>query len=110
MAKNSNANRLPGRVSGNLQIMGEQIKLARRRRGLSIAAIAERAQCSELTVIRVERGTPTVSIGIYARILYGLGLDGDILLLAKDDPAGNAITNFRLIHKHEKKKDEDVFD
>ena len=110
MAKNSDAIRLPRRVSRNLEIMGEQIKLARKRRGLSIAKIAERAQCSELTVIRAERGTPTVSIGIYARILYGLGLDEDILLLAKADPAGNAIVNIRLMHKHEKQTKEDVFD
>lgn len=105
------ANNLPRKVISNLEIVGEQIKLARKRRGLSIAAIAQRAQCSELTVIRVEKGTPTVSIGIYARILYGLGLDEDLLLIARDDVAGNTLVNARLLRKNQKEEpDYDVFD
>ena len=111
MAKHSLATNLPRRVAANLEIMGEQIRLARKRRGISIATIAERAQCSELTVIRAERGVPTVSIGAYARILYGLGLDEDLLLIAKDDPAGNSLINARLLRKNQKDDMEyDVFD
>lgn len=97
-------------VSRNLEIMGEQIKLARKRRKISLSAMAERAQCSELTIIRAERGTPTVSIGVYARILYGLGLDQDLLLLAKSDPAGNAMVNAQLLRKNRKEQEYDVFD
>lgn len=53
----------------------------------------------------------TVSIGIYARILYALGLDGDILLIARDDIAGNMLQNARLLKKNEKDKTAyDVFD
>lgn len=48
-----------------MQIVGEQIKLARLRRNLSVAQVAERATCSPLTVSRIEKGTPTVAIGIY---------------------------------------------
>ena len=64
-----------------MQIVGEQIRLARLRRNLSIAQIAERATCSPLTVSRIEKGAPTVAIGIYLRVLYALQLDDDILLL-----------------------------
>lgn len=111
MAKHSLATNLPRRVAASLEIMGEQIRLARKRRGISIATIAERAQCSELTVIRAERGVPTVSIGAYARILYGLGLDEDLLLIAKDDPAGNTLINARLLRKNQKEdSDYDIFD
>lgn len=110
MSKKSEALRLPRKVSRNLETVGEQIKLARKRRGLSIATMCQRAQCSELTLMRVEKGVPTVSIGIYARILYGLGLDDDILLLAQEDRAGNAIINSRLLNKNEKHTDENVFD
>lgn len=39
-----------------------------------------------------------------------LGLDEDILLLAKADPEGNAIVNIRLMHIHEKQSKEDIFD
>lgn len=83
--------------------MGEQIKLARKRRTLSLAVIAERAQCTQLTLMRVEKGSPTVSIGIYARVLYALGLDESILLLARDDKAGEALVNTKLIRKNQKK-------
>ena len=98
-------------MKSHLEEMGEHIKLARKRRSLSIASIAERAQCSELTVIRVERGTPTVSIGIYARVLYALGLGDDILLVAKDDIPGNTLANARLLGGEKQVKDDlDVFD
>ena len=79
-----------------LRKMGEQIRLARLRRDLSIAQIAERAMCSELTVMRVERGTPTVAIGIYVRILFALGLDESILFLAKDDEIGRTLQDLDL--------------
>ena len=58
MSKSTMANNLPRKAEQNLRIVGEQIRLARLRRDLSIAQIAERASCSELTVMRVERGTP----------------------------------------------------
>ena len=67
-----------------MQIVGEQIKLARLHHNLSVAQIAERATCSPLTVSRIEKGAPTVSVGIYLRVLYALQLEDDILLLAKD--------------------------
>ena len=85
MAKSTMGTKLPRKLEQKMQIVGEQIRLARLRRNLSIAQIAERATCSSLTVSRIEKGTPTVAIGIYLRVLYALQLDDDILLLAKED-------------------------
>ena len=79
-----------------MQIVGEQIRLARLRRNLSIAQISERATCSTLTVARIEKGISTVAIGIYLRVLYALQLDDDILWLAKEDALGNALQNINL--------------
>jgi transcriptional regulator with XRE-family HTH domain len=79
-----------------MQIVGEQIKLARLRRNLSIVQIAERAMVSVLTVSRVEKGLPTVAIGIFLRVLYALQLDDDILGLAKDDLMGKALQDMGL--------------
>ena len=79
-----------------MRIVGEQIRLARLRRNLSIAQIAERATCSPLTASRIERGAPTVSIGIYLRVLYALQLDDDILLLAKEDAMGKVLQDLGL--------------
>ena len=111
MSKNTRAKTLPRKVQNNLTIMGQQIKLARKRRKLSLACMAERTQCSELTLMRAERGEPSVSIGIYARILYGLGLDEDLLLIARKDEAGNALVNSRIIRRNDHNDDDyDVFD
>ena len=96
MAKATMANKLPRRAEKNLQLVGEQIRLARLRRDLSIAQIAERASCNELTVMRVERGLPTVAIGIYVRILFALGLDESILYIAKDDEVGRTLQDLNL--------------
>jgi transcriptional regulator with XRE-family HTH domain len=99
MSKATIANNLPRRAAQNLQIVGEQIRLARLRRDLSIAQIAERAMCSELTVMRVEKGTPTVSMGIYLRVLFALGLDESILYLAKEDEIGRTLQDLDLKHR-----------
>ena len=79
-----------------MQVVGEQIRLARLRRNLSVAQVAERATCSPLTVSRIEKGVPTVAIGIYLRVLYALQLDEDILYLAKDDELGRTLQDMNL--------------
>ena len=89
-----------------MEIMGEQIKLARLRRNLSIAQVAERATYSPLTINRIEKGSPTVSIGIYARVLYALQLDDDFLLLAKDDTLGHTLQDLSLKHRQRASKKE----
>lgn len=88
--------KLPRKLEQKMQIVGEQIRLARLRRNFSIAQIAERATCSPLTVSRIEKGAPTVAIGIYLRVLYALQLDDDILLLAKEDVIGKALQDLSL--------------
>ncbi len=104
MTKATRGTKLPRKLEQRMQIVGEQIRLARLRRNLSIAQIAERATCSELTVMRVEKGTPTVAIGIYLRILYALQLDEDILHLAKDDSLGRTLQDMGLKHRERASK------
>ena len=96
--------RLPRKLEKTMTIMGEQIKLARLRRNLSIAQIAERATCSPLTDNRIEKGSPTVSLGIYARVLYALQLDDDLLLLAKEDTLGRTLQDLGLKHRQRASK------
>ena len=75
--------KLPRKLEQKMLIVGEQIRLARLRRNLSIAQVAERATCSPLTVSRIEKGVPTVAIGIYLRVLYVFQLDDDIFFSQK---------------------------
>ncbi len=96
MTKNTMGTKLPRKLEQKMQVVGEQIRLARLRRNLSIAQIAERATCSPLTISRIEKGASTVSIGIYLRVLYALQLDDDILLLAKEDILGRTLQDINL--------------
>ena len=96
MAKNTMGTKLPRKLEDKMKLMGEQIKLARLRRNLSIAQVADRATCSPLTVNRIEKGSPTVSIGIYARVLYALQLDDDLLLIAQEDKQGRLLQDLQL--------------
>lgn len=99
MAKSTMGTRLPRKLEEKMKIVGEQIKLARLRRNLSVAQVAERATCSPLTVARIEKGTPTVAIGIYLRVLYALQLEDDILLIAQQDALGRQLQDLALTNR-----------
>ena len=96
MSKTTVGTKLPRKLEDKMKVVGEQIRLARLRRDLSIAQVAERATCSPVTISRVEKGAPTVAIGIYLRVLYALQLDDDILLLAQKDEIGRGLQDLRL--------------
>lgn len=99
MGKNTFGKMMPRALSQILELMGEQIKLARKRRHLSMQDIADRATVTRLTISRVEHGDPTVSMGIYARVLYALNLEKDITLLAADDTLGRQLQDSELLRK-----------
>ena len=83
--------------AGDFRTAGEQIKLARLRRHLSAELVAERAGVSRATVWNVERGNPSVAIGIYAAVLHALNnMDKDLLLVAKDDELGRKLQDLEL--------------
>ena len=85
------------KTSEILEQMGEQIKLARLRRRLSTELVAERAGISRATLWNVEKGSPSVAIGIYATVLHALGnMDNDFLLVAKDDEFGRTLQDLEL--------------
>ena len=106
MTKSTMGTKLPRKLEQKMQIVGEQIKLARLRRNLSVTQVAERATCSPLTVSRIEKGAPTVAIGIYLRVLYALQLDDDILSLAKDDELGRVLQDMNLPQRERASKKE----
>jgi transcriptional regulator with XRE-family HTH domain len=79
--------------------LGENIKLARLRRKLSSAQVAERADISRTTLVSIEKGYEGVSIGFYMSVLSVLGLEKDLLLVAKDDQLGRKLQDANLITK-----------
>ena len=60
---------LPLPVRRSLRKLGEDLALARRRRRISTASMAERIQISVATLRRLERGDPSVAIGTVAQAL-----------------------------------------
>lgn len=80
-----------------LKIVGEQIKLARLRRKISLNLVAERAGVSKATVCNIENGSSSVAIGGYAAVLHALnGMDKDLLLIAKDDDLGRKLQDLNI--------------
>lgn len=87
---------LPG-TQAILETMGYQIKMARLRRKLSAELVAERAGISRATLWAAEKGSPSVSVGIYAAVLHSMnGMDKDLLLVAKDDELGRKLQDLDL--------------
>ena len=81
-----------------LRKLGADIHDARRRRGLPMAVVAERAFTSRSTLQRIEAGEAHVSIGIYAAVLQALGLLEDLSELAdiSRDSVGQALASAAL--------------
>ena len=80
-----------------LQELGENIKLARKRRRLTTIQVSERARIDRTTLYQIEKGTPSVSIGAYFNVLRVLGLQDDFLKLAADDKQGREIQDLELL-------------
>ena len=76
--------------------LGAQIKLARLRRRLSAALVAERAGISRATLWQIEKGASSVTVGAYFMALFALGLESDLLLVAKDDTLGRKLQDLAL--------------
>lgn len=93
-----------------LEQMGEQIKIARLRRKLSTELVAERAGICRATLWSIEKGSPSVSIGMYAAVLHALnGMDKDLLLVAKDDEFGRKLQDLGLVTRKRAPKDRGEF-
>jgi transcriptional regulator with XRE-family HTH domain len=80
-----------------LEQLGENIKLARKRRKLTAIQVAERAGIARNTLYLIEKGTPSVSMGALFNVLRVLGLHEDFLKLASDDDLGRKLQDLNLL-------------
>ncbi len=81
-----------------LEEVGENLKLARLRRKITTTMLAERAGISRATLRKVENGESSVTMAMYANVLFCLGLEKDLLHLAGDDPLGRRLQDAELTH------------
>jgi transcriptional regulator with XRE-family HTH domain len=79
--------------------LGENIKLARLRRKLSMEQVGERANLGRTTLWAIEKGSPKVALGYYAQVLFVLGLERDLLKIAGDDALGRRLQDAKLLVK-----------
>jgi len=82
-----------------LEIFGENVKLARKRRNLTAIQVAERADISRNTLYLIEKGNPGVSIGAVFNVMRVLGLQDDFLKLGADDELGKKLQDIKLLEK-----------
>jgi transcriptional regulator with XRE-family HTH domain len=96
--KSLSTNALPRAARQALIKLGEDITIARKKRRISTISMAERAFISRGTLYKVERGNPTVSMGVYATVLAILGLVEGLGQVAdrRDDILGLDIEEDRL--------------
>ncbi len=89
---------LPPKVKRALGKMGADIALARKRRSLTTAMMAERLGIAKSTYLKIEKGDPTVSMGAYAMTFFALGFDAALaeILDAKRDDQGLLLDAERL--------------
>ena len=81
---------LPIPVRSALRKLGRDIRDARRRRRIPAAIAAQRASISRTTLVKIEKGDPGVAIGIYATVLFVLGMADRLadLVAPKNDTVG----------------------
>lgn len=80
-----------------LEKLGENIKLARKRRSFSAVEVAERANIHRDTLSKIEKGDPSVSMGAYFNVLRVLRLEHDFLEIARDDKFGKKLQDLKLL-------------
>lgn len=80
-----------------LDILGANIKLARKRRNFTQNIISQRTGLSRTTINKIEKGEPSVSIGHYFAVLATLDLAEDLSNVAKDDEFGRRLQDAQLL-------------
>lgn len=76
---------IPIPVKKALKKFGADLKEARIKRRLTMALVEERAGIAHITLTKAEKGDAGVSMGIYTKIMFVLGLIDNVYNLAEPD-------------------------
>ncbi len=96
---------LPPIIHAQLKQLGENLTIARKRRHEPRRDWAARIGVSEPTLMRMEQGDPSVSMGIYATALWLLGRAQEIAALAAPEFDRGALEqDVRLAQKRSVRK------
>ncbi len=81
----ANQKSLPAPVTERIRDLGDRVRVARIRRGLSIAELAAKAGINRNTLNALELGKPGIALGAYVTVLWTLGLDPTLQGVAHPD-------------------------
>jgi transcriptional regulator with XRE-family HTH domain len=97
---------LPVNLRRSLAKFGHDLSLARRKRHLTVAMMAERTGLAMATYGRIEKGDPSVAMGAYAMALFVLGFGEPFgnLMDARHDDEGLLLDEERLPKRVRTKK------
>ena len=79
-----------------LQRLGENLRLARKRRKLTTSQVAERSGISRSTLYHLEKGESNTSLGSLLQVLVALRLENDLAQIAADDLLGRKLMDAGL--------------
>ena len=79
-----------------IKTLGENLRLARRRRKITAGMMAERANMSLMTLRSIERGSPHVSMCNYMAVIACLGFQEDVAAVAANDVLGRDLQDAEL--------------
>ena len=80
----------------SLEILGQNLKLARIRRRIPAALMCDRAGVSHATLTAIEQGRASVSMAGYMSVLFCLNMHTDIEKVALDDKLGRELQDISL--------------
>ena len=80
-----------------LESFGQNILLARKRRGMSQKMVSERTGLNRKTISRIESGDQGVSLGHYAAVLGALSLIDDLARVGADDELGRKLQDIKSL-------------
>ena len=89
-------NHLFPKAANALMTLGENLRLARKRRKITAQMMAERANMSLMTLRSLERGSPSVAMSNYMAVIFCLGFLDDIAKVAANDVLGRDLQDARL--------------
>jgi transcriptional regulator with XRE-family HTH domain len=76
---------IPVQAAEHVTQVGQRIRLARIRRGWSVADLASKAGINRNTLTALELGKPGTAIGVCFTVLWALGLDKALAAVADPD-------------------------
>ncbi|SMD13357.1 hypothetical protein SAMN02746065_1491 [Desulfocicer vacuolatum DSM 3385] len=109
--KTKSTSAIPQVVLNHLKKVGNNIMLARKRRGFTQKHLANLVLADRNTIRRLEKGEPGVSLGIMATTLWVLQLESDLDALARpeNDRLGQSLSE-AATKKRVRMKKEDEYD